>query len=105
MTARPKSRTAGRPCPSHQRQAASTSTGPSATDRIGRLADPVVLPPYSPDLYPVEGSWAQLKNGPPADLGARTLDEFVTVARRGLRRIQHRPALVNGFVAATSLTQ
>ncbi|MGW9211316.1 transposase [Embleya sp. NPDC055664] len=64
----------------------------------------VFLPPYAPDLNPVEGSWAHLKNGPLANLGARTLDELVTVARRGLRDIQHRPALLNGFLAATDLT-
>lgn len=64
----------------------------------------VQLPAYAPDLNPVEGSWAHLKNGPLADLGARTLDELLAVARRGLRRIQHRPALLAGFLTATGLT-
>ncbi|MFI1379929.1 IS630 family transposase [Embleya sp. NPDC020886] len=65
----------------------------------------VFLPPYSPDLNPVEGSWAHLKSGPLANLGARTLDELVAVARQGLRDIQHRPTLLNGFLAATALTR
>ncbi|WP_237535028.1 transposase, partial [Streptomyces sp. SID3343] len=58
-------------------------------ERVDRLSL-VFLPPYAPDLNPVEGSWAHLRNGPLANLGARTLDEPVAVARRGLRDIQHR---------------
>ncbi|MFE5331715.1 transposase [Embleya sp. NPDC056575] len=65
---------------------------------------PTFLPPYAPDLNPVEGGWAHLKNGPLANLGARTLDELVAVARQGLRHIQHHPALLTGFLAATQLT-
>lgn len=61
------------------------------------------LPPYAPDLNPVEGGWAHLKNGLLANLGARTLDELLTTARRGLRHIQRHPALVTGFLAATHL--
>ncbi|MEV0374889.1 transposase [Streptomyces sp. NPDC050636] len=63
----------------------------------------VHLPPYVPDLNLVEGGWAHIKNGPLANLGARTLDEFLTTARCGLRHIQHHPALVTGFLAATRL--
>ncbi|OPC77689.1 hypothetical protein B4N89_35905 [Embleya scabrispora] len=65
----------------------------------------VFLPPYSPDLNPVEGGWAHLKSGPLANLGARTLDELVSVARQCLWDIQHRPALLTGFLAATALTR
>ncbi|WP_237535384.1 transposase [Streptomyces sp. SID3343] len=72
-------------------------------ERVDRLSL-VFLPPYSPDPNPVEGGWAHLRNGRLANLGARTLDEPVTVARRGLRDIQHRPALLSGFLAATDLT-
>jgi transposase len=64
----------------------------------------VYLPPYAPDLNPVEGSWAHLKNGPLANLGARTLDELLTVARRGLRTIQHHPTLLTSFLTATGLS-
>ncbi|MYS82542.1 DDE endonuclease, partial [Streptomyces sp. SID5474] len=39
-----------------------------------------------------------------ANLGARTLDELVAVARQGLRHIQRHPALLNSFLAATELT-
>ncbi|MFF4694323.1 transposase [Streptomyces chattanoogensis] len=63
----------------------------------------VYLPPYAPDLNPVEGGWAHIKNGPLANLGARTLSELLTTARRGLRHIQRHPALVTGFLAATRL--
>jgi hypothetical protein len=64
----------------------------------------VFLPPYAPDLNPVEGGWAHLKNGPLANLGARNLDELVAVARQGLRHIQRQPSLLNGFLAGTGLT-
>jgi transposase len=63
----------------------------------------VYLPPYTPDLNPVEGGWAHIKNGPLANLGARTLDELLTTARRSLRHIQHHPALLTGFLAETGL--
>ncbi|MCQ4080773.1 transposase [Streptomyces sp. RB6PN25] len=63
----------------------------------------VYLPPYAPDLNPVEGSWAHLKNGPLANLGARSLDELLHTARRGLRHIQYQPKLLTGFLTATGL--
>ncbi|WP_406300789.1 transposase (plasmid) [Embleya sp. NBC_00888] len=62
------------------------------------------LPPYPPDLNRAEGGLAHLKSGPLANLGARTLDELVIVARQGLRHIRHHPALLNEFLAATDLT-
>ncbi|MFE3649167.1 hypothetical protein ACFXO2_15220 [Streptomyces sp. NPDC059152] len=37
------------------------------------------------------------------NLGARTLGELLTTARRGLRHIQRHPALVTGFLAAIHL--
>lgn len=61
------------------------------------------LPAYAPDLNPVEGMWAQLKNGVLANLGARTLDELTATARRGLRRIQRRPDLLTSFLIHTGL--
>ena len=65
---------------------------------------PVRLPPYAPDLNPTEFGWAHIKNGPLANLGARTLDELITVARRSLRHIQLHPTLLVGFLAATGLS-
>ncbi|WP_406277231.1 transposase [Embleya sp. NBC_00896] len=86
----------------NSRQAHPRVRGADFADRVDWLTL-VFLPPHAPDLNPVEGGWAHLKSGPLANLGARTLDELVTVARQGLRQIQHHPALLNGFLAATDL--
>lgn len=62
------------------------------------------LPGYAPELNPAEGLWGELKNGPLANLTARTLDEVTTTARHALRLAQYQPALLNGFLAETGLT-
>jgi len=62
------------------------------------------LPSYAPDLNPAEGAWSVLKRGPLANLSAGTFTRLVKVAARGLRLIQRRPGLVEGFLAETGLT-
>jgi len=62
------------------------------------------LPGYAPELNAVEGLWAQITNGPLANLAARTLAELTTTVHRALRHIQYRPDLLNGFLAETGLT-
>jgi hypothetical protein len=62
----------------------------------------VRLPAYAPELNATEGVWAHVKR----DLGnllAGTLDELATNAKRLLKRIQYRPALIDGFRAQTGL--
>jgi hypothetical protein len=61
------------------------------------------LPAYAPELNPVEGAWSHLKRTALANLAALTFAELITATRSGLRRIQHRPDLVNGFLAHTGL--
>lgn len=61
------------------------------------------LPAYAPDLNPVEGAWSQLKRTALANLAALVSNELITAARPGLRRIQHRPNLANGFLAHSGL--
>lgn len=61
------------------------------------------LPGYAPELNPVEGLWAHIKNGPLANLAARTLDEVTNTARRALRRTQYHPSLLDGFLTETGL--
>jgi transposase len=61
------------------------------------------LPAYAPELNPVEGAWANMKNGL-GNLAASTVDQLAATMRNRLRRIQHRPALINGFLAQTGLT-
>jgi putative transposase len=61
------------------------------------------LPSYAPDLNPAEGLWSLLDATVLANLAALTLGELRQAARAGLRTIQHRPALLNGFLTHTGL--
>jgi hypothetical protein len=61
------------------------------------------LPPYAPELNLVEGIWSHLKRSL-GNLGARTTDELATLVKTRLKRMQYRPALLNGLVAETGLT-
>jgi transposase len=60
------------------------------------------LPSYAPELNPAEGVWANLKNGL-GNLAARGVDDLARIIRTGLRRMQYRPDLINGFLAETGL--
>ncbi|WP_455578050.1 transposase [Actinomadura luteofluorescens] len=60
------------------------------------------LPPYAPELNPVEGVWAHLKRSL-ANLVKHTIDQLITLIKTRLKRIQHRPALLNGLLAHTHL--
>ena len=63
----------------------------------------VQLPAYAPELSPVEGVWADMKNGL-GNLAARNVDQLAKIVRNRLKRIQYRPALISGFLAQTGLT-
>jgi len=63
----------------------------------------VRLPGYAPELKPAEGAWANMKNGL-GNLAASTVDQLAAIMGNRLRRIQHRPALISGFLAQTGLT-
>ena len=63
----------------------------------------VQLPAYAPDLNPAEGVWANMKNGL-GNLAARNVDQLAAIVRNRLKRIQYRPALIDGFLAQTGLT-
>jgi transposase len=56
------------------------------------------LPAYAPELNPVEGVWASLKDRELANLGAETLKVLLGAARRGLRRVQRERWLLRGFL-------
>ncbi|MCH0539333.1 transposase [Streptomyces sp. MUM 203J] len=62
----------------------------------------VKLPPYAPDLNPVEGVWAHLKKSL-ANLAPRTIDDLTPLVKNRLRAIQSRPQTLNGFIAETGL--
>ncbi|MFF3460745.1 transposase [Streptomyces sp. NPDC002730] len=62
----------------------------------------VRLPPYAPDLNPVEGVWSLLRRTM-ANTAFKSPDDLDRTLRRELRRIQNRPHLVDGCLTATRL--
>ena len=62
------------------------------------------LPPYAPDLNPVEGAWSVLKGGVLANFAAASFAHLVMAVRHGLKKIQYRPGVIEGFLAETGLT-
>jgi hypothetical protein len=64
----------------------------------------VQLPAYAPDLNPVEGAWANMKNGLGNLAACGTPDQLAAIVKNRLKRIQYRPALIDGFLAQTGLS-
>jgi transposase len=64
----------------------------------------VQLPAYAPELNPVEGIWSVIKGTVLANLAATGLDHVITTIRHGLKRLQYRPEVIDGCLAATGLT-
>jgi len=60
------------------------------------------LPPYAHELNPVELVWSHLKRSL-ANLAKRNLTQLTTLVKTRLRRMQYRPALLDGFLASTGL--
>jgi len=52
------------------------------------------LPPYAPELNPVEYLWAWLKRHALANFCPDGLDELHTTARKKLKSAQHRPSII-----------
>ena len=50
----------------------------------------VRLPACVPDLNPVEGVWANVKNGR-GNLAARDVDQLAAIIKNRIKRIQYRP--------------
>jgi putative transposase len=61
------------------------------------------LPSYAPELNPVEGAWSSMKSGL-GNLAPCTLAQLAALVRTRLRRIQHQPELITGFLKQTGLT-
>jgi transposase len=62
------------------------------------------LPAYAPELNAVEGAWANMKNSL-GNLGScSTPRQLAAIMKNRLKRIQYRPALIDGFLAQTGLT-
>ena len=52
---------------------------------------------------PTESIWSNMKNGL-GNLAVRDVDQLAAVVKNRLKRIQYRPALIDGFLAQTGLT-
>ncbi len=61
------------------------------------------LPPYAPELNPVEYLWAYLKTNPLANDPAFDLPTLTHRTRRAARRVQHRQDLLHAFFRHTGL--
>ncbi|MBT3152465.1 IS630 family transposase [Streptomyces sp. CHD11] len=61
------------------------------------------LPPYAPDLNPVEGIWSVLRRTSTANRAFADPDDLITAVRRGLRRLQYRPDVLDGCLTGTGL--
>jgi putative transposase len=60
------------------------------------------LPPYVHEPNPVEPVWSHL-NRSLANLTKRNLPQLTALVKTRLRRMQYRPALLEGFLASTGL--
>jgi transposase len=62
------------------------------------------LAAYAPELNPVQGLWANLKDLELANLPTTTLAEVADATEQGIQRVCKRDSLVVGFLAHTGLT-
>ncbi|MCX4826872.1 transposase [Streptomyces sp. NBC_01142] len=60
------------------------------------------LPPYAPELNPVEAVWSHMKRSL-ANLAKRTIEQLARIVKNRLKRMQYRPGLLDGFIAKTGL--
>lgn len=61
------------------------------------------LPPYAPDLNPVEYAWSYLKTGAMANLAPTQLEVLAEATRRGNRALQRNQLLLRSFLAHSPL--
>ena len=74
------------------------------TDYLHRKGrDVALLPPYAPELNPVEILWAYLKSNPLANFAATDTPELARVATRHVQRLRRHPELLRSFFDATPL--
>ena len=60
------------------------------------------LPPYAPELNPVEGVWSAMKSGL-VNLVKRSIEALTALVKTRLRRMQYRPKTLAGLLAKTGL--
>ena len=62
-----------------------------------------LLPPYAPELNPVEYVWGYLKNNPLANFAAYEVDALADFTRHNGRSIQNRRSLLRSFIKHSPL--
>ncbi|RAJ82821.1 DDE superfamily endonuclease [Streptomyces sp. PsTaAH-137] len=62
------------------------------------------LPSYAPYLNPVEGIWSLLRRGWLSNTAFATPEHLIQTIRHGLRTIQYRPRLIDGYLAGIGLS-
>jgi len=60
------------------------------------------LPPYAPELNPVEPAWSSLKRSL-ANLVKHDINQLTALVKTRLRLMQYRPGLLEGFLAKPGL--
>ena len=63
-----------------------------------------LLPPYAPELNPVENVWSYLKMNPLSNLAITDLQALADTARRHGRALQRQENLLRGFLRHTPLS-
>ena len=61
------------------------------------------LPPYAPELNPVEYVWSYTKMNPLANVTAMNVAALATRTRRSVQSIQKKQSLLHSFIKATGL--
>lgn len=61
------------------------------------------LPPYAPELNPIEYVWSYLKLNPLANLAFFNLEQLTTTTRRHTRSLQRKPDLLRSFLRHSPL--
>ncbi|MFI5751546.1 transposase [Streptomyces sp. NPDC051644] len=61
------------------------------------------LPPYAPDLNPVEGIWSVLRRTTTANRAFKTPADLITAIRHSLRQLHYRHDVLDGCLTGTRL--
>lgn len=62
-----------------------------------------LLPPYAPELNPVEFVWSYLKNNPLANFAVFDVEELADFTRRTGRSVQNKQSLLRSFIRHSPL--
>lgn len=61
------------------------------------------LPSYAPELNPSEYGWANMKTHETANGHFPTVESLERTVKRGIRRLQRNPSILQGFLRASGL--